>query len=414
MPLYIEQNQIDLAVLSPHSKSGGRNYNGDNEIHKMIAFEWQRLVDKYNDDDPIIFVRPHMKSGIGQGSMGGSYQRSVPVVTRTGAVFVTWCTMARKNSFGQLEFFPKTFTHTPDQALTLTLRNDIEQILWHVLFDPLRKRKYSYPATDVAGKPHPMAGRDVSCLYIFDGDDDAKAFILSEAKRADLHYFILSSMSPFAEDREGLNMLASAWGVFKPEQMTDFMVKRELYNAVELREQHKDADHGYEAFIKAAKEYTEKGNTYHTEMLALVNRALDRGVVKWYVSKLSIELIANDGTPIKRLCTVPASKAEQYKEVLADYLIHNEDDLTAVKASVEAIPIQPKAIRKYYIPDPPTKEFFLQEMTFPEMRSLAQLLGYDIRTATTKAALAARMIDHFITQGKTLEPHLRAMEPPAK
>lgn len=408
---YVDQTPIDLALLSPHSPAGGRNYKGDNEIYQKIAYEWQKLVDNHpNPDEPIIFIRPHMKSGAGQGSMGGSYQRTVPVPTRTGMKFVTWCDIARTNPFGQLEFFPKNFVHSPDKSLSLTLRDNIEQILWHVLFDPLRSRRFTYPPTDITGRPHPLAGKDVSCLYILDVDDDARSFILSEAKRADLHYFILSSMSPLANDRDGLNMLASAWGVYKPEQMSEFMVKKELFNAVEYQENIKSSDYGYDAFIQAAKDYTEKGNTYSLEILAMVNQALDRGVVKWYPSRMSMELIGTDGATLKKLCNVPASKSDRYKEVLADYLKHNEDDLTAVKASVEAIPIAQKTPRKYWIPDNPTKDYFTKEMKFSEMQSMALLLGFEI-VGSTKNSLGLKLADYFITQGKQLPEEYRATEP---
>lgn len=406
---YVDDQLVDLAALSPRSPHGGKNYRGDNEVYAAIAHAWQNLHDRFNPEEPIVFVRPHMKSGAGSGSMGGAYDRTVMFTTASGQKQVTWCDTVKKNAFGQPEYLPKKFMHTPEQALTLTLNRHIEQILWHVLFDKLRDRTYSYPAKDITGRPHPLAGKAVSCLYILDPDDDARTFIINEAKRADLNYLIISTMSPLAQDREGLNMLASAWGIYRPETMTDFVLKRELYNAVELAEQQKNTQYGYEAFIKAAQEYIDKGNTYPIEVLATINKAFDRNIIKWMPSKLSIELLGNDGQTIKRICNVPAGKSEKYKEVLADYLIHNEDDLVAIQSSVDAVTIAPKQARKFYIPDNPTRDFFAA-MKYPEMSALVHALGHNIM-GMRKPKMIDVLVSHFITDGKMLPDEFRLKEP---
>lgn len=401
--IFINNTQIDLALLKPGAPTGGRNYRGGDEIMAMIATEWQRLVDRYgNGDAAITFIRPHIKSGYGTGSMGGSYQRSVIINTSTGTKTVTWCEVALQNGNNTYDFRPKTFAHTPEVGLTLFMHKNIEQILWHTLFDPLRNRKYSYPLTDMAGKPHPKAGKQVPCIYILDPDDDAASYIVNGAKSADLWYFLASPTSPIIGDRPKINLLASAWSVFKPEEKSDAIVRQMLIQAVELAEAKNDADYGYAAFSKAVNDILSGGDTTNTEIMALVNKATDRGIIKYYPSKMAWFLVTESGVEIKRLCTVPASKSEKSKEVLVGYLTNNDDDMALIQASVDAKPLVMKEIRKFYIPQPPTKEFF-QNMKHPKQKAICSLVGID-HFGKTKIQLADDLIGYFIISGKTIPP----------
>lgn len=406
--IFINKNQIDLSMLIPSAPTGGKNYRGGDEVMAMIASKWQELYDKYGATGTITFIRPHMKSGYGQGSMGGSYQRSVHIQTRTGTRTVTWCETAVETNNG-LNFLPKTFTHSPEQSLILSMERNIEQILWHCLFDQLRNRKYTYPLTDPTGKPHPKAGKQVSGIYILDPEDDAKTFILNAAKQADLMFYLTSPNSPILTNRDILNKLASVWGLFKPEMLSDAVLRQNLLQAVESAQNLNEADKGYEAFSKAVQLLMQGLDTDNLDAMALVSRASDRGVIKYYASEMAWHLMGEGNVKIKKLCNVPASKSTRPKEVMADFLLHNDDDMSMISTSVDSIVVAPKEPKKHYIPPNPSRDFFTN-MTFPKQRSICNIIGIDFKDKTKKQ-LADDLIQHFIILGKVLPPENLLSEP---
>lgn len=411
--LFIGNTQINLALLNPANPTGGRNYSGANdangEILAKIAHKWDDLAKRYGPDQPLLFIRPHMKSGSGSGAMGGVYQRSVQINTNNGTKTVTWCEQAMEKTVGIYDFIPKVFTHTPEVGLTLIMSRDIEQILWHCLFDKLRERKYTYPMMDISGKPHPKGGKQVGGIYILDPNDDAADFLKAGVKSADMWYFLMSSTSPIVANRDIVNTLASAWGVSRPEEKSDAIAKQMLIQAIELAEARNDQEYGYKAFSDAVKEIISNGDTGNTETLALINRAVDRNIIKYLSSKLAWYLMTENGVEIKRICLVSASNANKFKEVLLDHLMKNEEDLNLIQGSVEAKPLKEKVGKKFYIPAKPTKEFF-DSMKHPKMKSLCILIGID-QFGKNKVELAAKLTDYFVVQGKTIPPENILTEP---
>lgn len=408
--LFIGQNQVNLALLNPANPTGGRKYSGDDEIQAMIAHKWAELADKYAPDEIITFVRPHMKSGVGGGAMGGAYQRAVHINTRNGTKIVTWCDQAIERSKGFCEFIPKIFKHTPEQPLALMLSRDIDQILWHCLFDKLRERPYTYPQKDAMGRPHPKAGRQVPGIYILDPEDDAADFLRKGEKSSAMWFYLMAEDSPLHEQRDKINLLASAWGISRPEEKKLPIIKRMLIEAIESAEARNDTEYGYKAFADAVKNVLSGDDTMNTETLALINRALDRGIIKYMSSRLAWYLVGENGTEIKRLCQVSSVNVNKSKEVLMAHLLKDDEDMTLIQGSVEAKPIEEKVARRVYIPQPPTQEFFEKEMKFPKMKRVCILLGID-HVGKTKAQLTKVMIDYFITQGKTLPPENLLEEP---
>lgn len=113
---------------------------------------------------------------------------------------------------------------------------------------------------------------------------------------------------------------------------------------------------------------------------------------------------------IKKLCSVSPSNSDKYKEVLVRHLLNDDDDMTLIQGSVDAKPIEMRAPKKFYFPDPLTPEFFTKSMPFPKMKSLGNLLGWDTFDKK-KPQLAAMLIDHFITKGNKLPPENTLEEP---
>lgn len=255
-----------------------------------MASKWQELFDKYGFNGTVTFVRPHMKSGMGSGTMGGSYTRSVHINTPNGTKTVTWCDSALPQGNGMYNFLPKKFTHEPSQSLVLQMGKDIEQILWHLLFDPLRERKHTYPALDLAGKPHPKAGKAVDCIYLLDPNDDAVEYLKNSTRSADMWFYLASAASPIAAKRDVINMLASAWGVFKPEDKSDAIVKQMLIQTIETAEATGDKErYGYEAFGRAVADMLSGEDTTMTETLALISKATDPGHYQVHVNKVVLD-----------------------------------------------------------------------------------------------------------------------------
>lgn len=398
--LFINNTQIDLSLLMPSSPTGGRNYKGTDEVLGQIASKWQELHDRFGHNGQVTFIRPHMKSGYGPGSMGGAFDRSVQINTRTGTKTITWCDVAIEQAGGGHNFLPKKFTHTAEQSIVLFMDKDIEQILWHCLYDPLKKQKYTYPKTDPVGKPHPKGGKQVDRIYILDTEDDASAYIMTGAKSADMWFYLTRPTSPIIGKRDLINTLASAWGVFKPESMSDVIVRQSLIQAIQSAEEHNYVALGYDAFSKAVENVLSGDDTEYLETMALVNKANDRNIVKYYATKMAWFLMTETNVEIKKLCNVPASQTTKTKEVLVDHLMHNEDDMTIVQASVESKPIGQKEIKRFYIPNPPTREFFMS-MKHPTQKSICHLLSID-HHGKTRTQLAEHLIEHFIIQGKSL------------
>ena len=404
---YIDENPVNLSILNPQSATGGRKYSGQNtdggEILSKIAAKWQTLVDKYKSDEPITFVRPHMKSGFGEGARGGSYMRQVLIRTANGTKTLTWCDQARKKAGGEVEFLPRRFKHEPETPLIgLTLEKDVEQILWHSLFDGLIDRKYTYPSKDTLGKPHPKAGKTVPGLYILDPNDEAADFLRQGEKSAPMWFYVSNNDSPIASDRDALNFFGSVWGVVKPEALPLAILKQQLIQAIELAESKKDNEYGYDAFAKAVKSYLTKDDTTDIEMVALVNRAVDRGILRYMPSKSAWILQTENGVEIRKLCNVTATHANKPMPVIVSHLLHNDEDLDYVQGSVDAKPIEEKIGKKVYIPEPLTLEHLKLSskeggMEFKHMKTICSVCGIE-SFGKTKPVLADLIYDKLVVQ----------------
>jgi hypothetical protein len=407
---FINNSQIDLSLLNPAAPTGGNKYRGTDEILSKIARKWQELYDRYKYDEPIFFIRPHMKSGFGEGSRGGSYLRSVVIQTNNGTKRLTWADTAIEIGKDTYNFLPRRFTHTPNEPIVLTLQKDIEQILWHCLYDGLKDRSFTYPVKDTTGKPHPKAGKTVPGIFILDPNDEASEFLKQGEKSAPMWYFIMSKTSPIANDRNKINLLASAWGVSKPEALSENIAKQLLVQAIEAAEAKNDKDYGYFAFTEAVSNIMESGDTTNIEMLALISRAVDRGILKYMPSKLAWFLVGENGVEIKRLCQVSTVNDKKSKEVLVAHLLKNDDDITLIQGSVEAKPIKEKSAKKVYIPKNPTAEFFEKTMKFNKMKNTCTIIGVQ-HYEKKKEDLIKILIDYFVTQGKTI-PEENLLEEP--
>jgi hypothetical protein len=211
-------------------------------------------------------------------------------------------------------------------------------------------------------------------------------------------FYISAPESPIANDRDALNFFASVWGVVKPEASSENIVKRALVQAIESAEQKKDKDYGYDAFSKAVRDYLEKNDTTDMEMIALINRATDRGILRWMPSKAAWFLVSETGVEIKRICHVTAMNIAKPKEALARHLLNEDEDLTLIQGSVEAKPIKEKVGKKIYIPKDPTEDFFRLPKTqggmpYAAMKSTCTILGID-SFGKDKAVLAELLIDY--------------------
>ena len=403
---YLDETPINLSLLNPQSVTGGRKYSGQNtdggEILAKIALKWADLHEKYKADEAITFIRPHMR-GSGGDARGGSYMRQVVLRTTNGTKTLTWCDQAMKTAGGALNFIPRRFKHDPnDPQIGLTLQDDIEKILWFCLFDGLRERSFTYPQKDNTGKPHPKAGKTVPGIFILDKNDEAADFLKMGEKSVATWFYLTSQSSPIAGDREAVNFLSSVWGVTKPEAMSDLIARQTLIQAVESGEQKGDKQYGYVAFENAVKSYLSKDDTTNLEMLALINRAIDRGILKYMPSKLAWFLMTENGIEIKKMCQVNTTNANKEKDVMVQHLLSNDDDLTLIQGSVEAKPIIEKIGKKIYIPEPLTLEYLKKAekdggMRFPHLKSICTICGID-SFGKNKDTLADLVYDKLVVQ----------------
>lgn len=398
---FVNNVQLDLSVLSPYLPEERQKRNPD-EVESMIKSKWKELHDKYSREK-LTFVCPAIKSGIGMGNMGGAFDRSVVIQTETGTKVIVWCDIAIPNGNGSFQFRPIKYKHTPEtKSKTLDLQKDIEEILWLTLFDPYSKQDFTFPAKDETGAPHPLAGRKVKKVYLLDRNEEAEQFLTESSRDADMKFYLTSPRSPIIKNRELILTLASAWGVIKPENKTDAVVRMELMQAIDNNEKQHNDEWGYDGFCEKVSSMIESGVDEKTETMAFISMAVDRNIIKYSVQKLTWTLLNESGVEIKRICGVPPLEATKPKEVLCRHLMNNSEDMAIIQGSVDSKPLYKKQPLRVYIPRNPTEAWFREDMEFPKMKTACNIIGYD-PIGKKKSQLVEVLIDHFVTKKQWID-----------
>ena len=108
------------------------------------------------------------------------------------------------------------------------------------------------------------------------------------------------------------------------------------------------------------------------------------------------------------------------KQVLARHLLTHDDDLIIITGNVENIVLEPKEIKKVWIPSPVTKAYFrggdgvVDEMDYTAMRRCAGFIGVRGAVKMSREKLADFLEDYFIDKGKTLPAEYLLDSPPVK
>ena len=181
---FVDNQKYDLMKLKPVGLNTDaithRNLSG---FEATMVSAWQQVLENAKNGGKVQFKCPH----IGQLTkhQGGSFPRKVTIKDDSGTHTIVWCDNAIPQPNGGFEFTPADYKYEKAN-FELDINRDIEEILWHICFSPLRKQTI----TVVDGKKN----FDRSKLFMVNIEKEAGDY-LEEAGRSGAAIFYLTQSS---------------------------------------------------------------------------------------------------------------------------------------------------------------------------------------------------------------------------
>ena len=405
--MYFDNGEkIDLTKYqySPRGVNSITKIGDDDEIGRMIFEASKKIYDNYTVNGELcVFINPGMKSGRGRGNMGGEVPRSALIRTRTGSHEIVWCESAKPNASGGFDYLPRNYKYEK-KAMSLDPMKDIEEILFHLLFSARRNQTFRDKDEN----------RQLPALYLQDRVQEAKDHLSTVSKNSGVIFYLTNEASHIVKDKKAIDMLCSAWGISKPETKKLEVCKSELITAVESYESMGDEEFGFNGFSKAVLGIVQQ-NAERLGVWAIVQRAMDRGQLKYFANDFAWQLMGDDHiTKLKLITKVPVGEATRNKKFLVDYLLSRPEEIELLSIGVEGVPLNNKPTVKVYLPDPVTESYLTEELIWPAHRTLLRLILNDYDPNMKKKEIIEQLIDFFITQKKTLPEELVTHDPKYK
>jgi hypothetical protein len=373
----------------------GRNESGQwpdfrkEEVKQLLSNAWQEIDRKFFSKNlPVVFRTPGIKSGMGKGSQGYSYPRSTWVKTKSqGRIRVSW--YDTKETKDNVTEYKPAGKRIGMEEKTLTLGpNDIEEVLFMWLFNP----NVVMPGGRMNGK-----------TFLEDREMEAMKYEEAETAASAVSYFLFFKESPFYSDEDKIDKLCLAWGI-DPSNKTITFRKQLLAEAVKKGEKNKELDFNFAAFNKRCEQLRDGNDTRELDTMALIQKAINRAVIKFDKDKIEWQLIGIDGNSLKTICKVPPQSIDKAKVVLRRHLIENPENVEYIKIGLDEpqAPSRHDRVKlKENLPEVVDEEYILNVMTWPTKKALYQYLGYDAR-AKTMADIHPVLIEHYVTKGLTV------------
>jgi len=401
---YFNNEKVDLKryLFNPDSPVDHRNFD---ELGVMIYVKSKEIYEKYTaHGEMCVFIVPGMKSGFGTGNNGGEFPRRELVKTKTGTKEVVWCESAIPRANGLFDYSPPNFKYEK-KMMVLDPTTEIEEILYHTLFSPFRKKTHR----DAKLK------KSMPAIYLRDSVSEANEYLGEISKNAGVIFYLTDESSPIVENRSVIEILCSAWGIPKPETKNLAVCKSDLIKSVEQYEKLGDAEFGYKGFSVAVKDVL-RDNAERISLYAIVQRSIDRANLKYIGKDFSWYLVGENGEPLKLICKVPVNEVSRNKKFLVEYLSTRPDDIELLQVGVDAVALKQKDQKDYrlYLPEIVTEDFFTQDVKWPKHRGYFKAIGGGDWSKVKKDDMIAHLIDHFVTQGKTLPDDMITRDQPAQ
>ena len=384
MAIYIQDQILDLNTIRLQD---GTWYKGVDEVKQLLSNTWREVDERFFKKGlKVVFRTPSIRSGNGKGNQGYSYPRAVSYKTRKGKVKIAWAD-DKKEVDGQIVYSPILKRIGVDQKTMVLDENDIEEILFMLLFNP-----------NVVTPQRP-SGR----TFLEDLEAEALKYEESETNAATLSYWLFRKESPFYADDKKLNVLCLAYGI-NPENKSTVYKKQLLAEAVKRAERKNELEYNLKAFNNMCEKLKDGQETREIEIMALIQKAINGRAIKFDPDKMAWVLLGIDGNFIKIICRVPPQLLATNKVVLKKHLMESRDDVQVLQSAVNEEP-QPskmdRALLQAPLPEEITEEYIESTMTWPDKKAIYKFIGYEPRNATA-AQINPVLVDYFITQGKTI------------
>lgn len=402
---YVDNKLYDLMKLKPSMDNTAllaRNLTG---FETNIVNAWDEIMQKTRGGKKIRFKCPH----IGQMTkhQGGSFPRSVTVYDETGSHRIVWCENAIPQPNGGFDFRPGSFKYEK-ATFELDPMKDIEAILWHVCFSPLRKQTI----TMVDGKKN----FDRAKLYMVDTEKEANEY-LDEAGKSGAAIFYLTQSHQHMSDDDFVNAMASLYEISKPELLSNAVKRQKMLVMITSADNTGDKDKDSSFFIKCVHDY-EEGDAY-SKLLILVQKAYDRQLIGLDQQLMKVYLRGANNVNLANWFNVQPTELNRWKKSFARYLMGQPEKVDILESGIEDKPITPREQRKFYLPTPLTEEWFKRKegdggMPWNEMKALVGMIpGVDSNSARMikRPEATSLLITYFIKEGKTIDPALMKSEP---
>lgn len=371
MLAYGNNQFIDLQSLKVMDGSAPKYYEGTDIIKKKIAQAWKELDQRFwNKGELAIFKTPGIVSGHGAGSRGYAVPRAVKVKTRQGEIPVYWYENIREEG-GKKVYTPVVMRMGVEQKTLALGPEEIEKAIWMFAFNP-----HTINESRMNGK-----------TYLEDKEAEAMKYAETETNAAVVSYWLFRAESPFYSDDDKLSTLCLAWGI-NPEGKSITYRKQLIAEAVKKAERQNDIEFNLKAFNSACEKLKDGQDTYDIEILALIQRCVNKRIIRFDGEAYKWTLLGTDGkTVLKTVCKVPPQQAGMSKTILRAHLKSTPDDFYMLQSAANGEPEPSKQDRVLLSVPLPAPEmideaFLKNDLSWPDRKNLWKYFGGDLHGVT--------------------------------
>jgi len=326
-----DKDRIEIAQL--------RDYTGADEYMKILAGYYQDVQSRFFSKGlPVIFAHPKIKKGnkIIQNQPALAQEdipwKSYVRTTKNGSEILRYCLTNNPKPFGGFDFLP---THCKVTAQRWSYTEvDIDKILALMNTDHYKKGIISIVDDEALNKKK-AEGRGKSSL---------------------VNFHIFSEGGDLFNNEKKLNDFCQSWGISIKGKFPD-QKKNELADCIELAEKNHHYEYGFDAFRSAIND-----NDAYFEIRRDVQDSIDKGVIKF--DKTKYQVLMQNGEVLLR---IPIDRANNWKQVLYEYLAKNPDRLEVLATSNESAPTH--ELRKIEV-EGDIDEKYITNASYPDLKIL--------------------------------------------
>lgn len=306
--LYIDDKKLTISEI--------RDYQGRDKFYLALQ---QTLLDIYDNPPPggkLRFSygaryitqtngqRGRQKTTIREKKRGIRLPLTYTVSTSEGSQAFTYCKTAIKKSDGTLTFSPRKMEF--NGSMSLDYNSDADLILFMI---------HAVPDFKSGG------------IIMENPAKKAKEFTAEQKAAGALAFYLYNDDSLLADDEKRITDIARAWGITVDNDTPLDIVKKSLYEAVQLAEKQKNKARDIKAFVSAVKE-----ELPHMEQLVTIQKAIDAKYLMYNIENSQYVLKVNDRE--RKLVVIPPGKKTEKETILAEWLLQHPDVLDVIESLI--------------------------------------------------------------------------------